>query len=234
MPEQVALYKVFIATPGGLEEERRAFAKTLEMYNLAEAMHRQAMFLPVGWEDTLGGVGRPQSLINQDLDRCDYFVMVLSDRWGTPPGGDHLNYTSGTEEEYRLAMEYVGDAKHPLAEVVVFFKKIEDVLRLRDPGEQLKKVLRFKKKLEAERKLLFSTFSDVPEFEELLRRHLAKWLREHDLRSTTQAAKEAKIPQAYAAPGLVVSTKPNPTITRSSSLTINMFAGNREPIPIGS
>jgi hypothetical protein len=192
------------------------------------------MFLPVGWEDTLGGVGRPQSIINEDLKRCDYFVMVLWDWWGTPPGGDHPNCTSGTEEEYRLAMEHVRDPEHSLSEVVVFFKRIEDGQRLRDPGEQLKRVLRFKKELEADRKVLFSTFADVPEFEELLRRHLAKWLREHDRKSTTQVAREAKIPQSYTAPGLVVSTEASPATTRSSSLTINIFAGNREPIPIGT
>lgn len=232
MPDKVVLYRVFIASPGGLEQERRAFAKTLEAYNLAEAIPRQAMFLPVGWEDTLGGVGRPQSLINQDLDQCDYFVMALWDRWGTPPDADHLNYTSGTEEEYRLAMDHVGDPKHPLSEVVVFFKKIEDDQRLRDPGEQLKKVLQFKKELEADRKLLFSTFVDVPEFGEILRRHLAKWLREHDLKSTIQAAREAKIAQAYTAPGLVATADASPTTT--SSLTINIFGGNRDPLPMGT
>jgi hypothetical protein len=77
MPEDIALYRVFIATPGGLETERRVFARTLDRYNIAEAIHRQAMFFPVGWEDTLAGVGRPQSLINRDLDKCDYFVLVL-------------------------------------------------------------------------------------------------------------------------------------------------------------
>ena len=149
MPEDIVLYRVFIATPGGLEQERRAFAQTLERYNVAEAIPRQASFLPVGWEDTLAGVGRPQTLINEDLNRCDYFVMVLWDRWGTPPGGEHPHHTSGTEEEYRLAMEHFRDPNHPLDKVVVLFKAIEDAKRLRDPEEQLKKVLRFKKKLAA-------------------------------------------------------------------------------------
>src|SRR5712692_412539 len=230
MSDTITLYRVFIATQGGLEQERRAFVKTLEKYKSAEAIPRQATFLPVVWEDTLGGVGRPQSLINQDLNRSDYFVMVLWDRWGTPPGDDHQNYTSGTEEEYRLAVEHARDPKHPLCEVVVLFKKIEDSQRLQDPGPQLKKVLRFKKQLEADRTLLFSTFADASEFEDLIRRHLAQWLREHDLNSTSQASREARIPQAYTRPGLVVRSEASPTTTRSASLTINLFAGNREPL----
>ena len=234
MPEEVTLYRVFIATPGGLEQERRSFANTLQLYNQQEAIPRQASFLPVGGEDTLAGVGRPQTLINEDLNRCDYFVMVLWDRWGTPPGGEHPQYTSGTEEEYRLAMEHVRDPRYPLREVVVLFKRIEDVQRLRDPGEQLQKVLRFKEELEASRNLLFSTFGDVPEFEHTLRRHLAGWLRKHDLKSTTKAAREAEIPRAYTAPGLVVRTEANRDSARSCSLTINIFAGTREPMPIGT
>jgi hypothetical protein len=35
MPEKVTLYRVFISTPRGLEQERRAFASTLEKYNRA-------------------------------------------------------------------------------------------------------------------------------------------------------------------------------------------------------
>jgi len=60
------------------------------------------MFHPVGWEDTIGGVGRPQEQINEDLKHCDYAVFVLHDRWGSPTGSGH---TSGTEEEWALAEE---------------------------------------------------------------------------------------------------------------------------------
>jgi hypothetical protein len=208
MPEDIALYRIFIATPGGLDQERRAFVQTLDRYNVAEAMHRQAMFFPVGWEDTLAGAGRPQSLIDRDLDKCDYFVMVLWDRWGSPPGDPQ--YTSGTEEEYRLAMAHLQDSKHPLRQVVVFFKAIEDPKLIQDPGEQLKKVLTFKKELEASRSVLFYTFADIEEFRERLRRHLAEWLREHDRTSTTREARERArvpepidIPKPFIAPGVV-------------------------------
>jgi hypothetical protein len=33
-------------------------------------------------EDTLGGIGRPQELINEDLRQCDHAVFVWHDRWG--------------------------------------------------------------------------------------------------------------------------------------------------------
>jgi hypothetical protein len=243
MAEDIALYRVFIATPGGLELERRQFAQTLDQYNVAEAVHRQAMFFPVGWEDTLAGVGRPQSLINQDLSKCDYFVLVLWDRWGTPPGGD-AQHTSGTEEEFDLAMKHLKDTGHPRRQVVVLFKTISGE-RLRDPGEQLQKVLAFKKKLEADRILLFSTFDTLADFEEKLRRHLAEWLREHERTLTTREARErARSPeptdtsQTFTAPGVLTEAGHGSVAPRTDSKTctiiINTYSGTREPIPAGT
>ena len=188
MPEDIILYRVFIAAPRGLDDERQTFARVLNTYSRAEGIDRQALFLPIGWEDTLAGVGRPQSLINEDLDRCDYFVLILHDRWGTPPGGV-LQYTSGTQEEFRRAMMQVDDPKCRLQKIVVLFKHIQEE-RYPDPGEQLQKVLAFKTELERSRNLLYSTFAEPRELEELLRRHLADWLRQHDRTSTTRKSRE--------------------------------------------
>ena len=60
----------------------------------------------LGWEDTLAGIGRPQHIINQELRQCDYFIMILCDRWGSRNdmhGGG--GYSSGYEEEYTVARE---------------------------------------------------------------------------------------------------------------------------------
>ena len=85
MPDDLKRYRVFIASPGGLPEERKAFRDVIQHYNEMDAMERGIVFTPVGWEITLGGVGRPQSLINEDVKKCDYFVLLLWDRWGSRP-----------------------------------------------------------------------------------------------------------------------------------------------------
>ncbi len=84
---------------------------------MLHAEHRGAVFRPVGWEDTIGGVGRPQALINEDLKQCDYAVFVLHDRWGTPSGNGDM---SGTEEEWALA-EQLYEAK-TIRNIMLFFK----------------------------------------------------------------------------------------------------------------
>ena len=170
-------YKVFIASPGGLEDERRAFAKEIETYNKIEALHRNVMFQAVGWEDTLSGMGRPQSLINEDLKQCDYFILVLHDRWGSNPGVNKKEASSGTEEEYLIALDCFYDKNLPMKQIICLFKSVPPN-QLADPGPQLQDVVNFKRKLEHEKKLLYSNFSSNEEFTSLIRKNLSKWLRD--------------------------------------------------------
>ena len=64
MPQNLTAYRVFIASPGGLGAEREAFRDTVLEYSQSEALYQRAQFFPIGWEDTQGGSGRPQSLIS--------------------------------------------------------------------------------------------------------------------------------------------------------------------------
>ena len=180
MPTAISAYRVFIASPGGLQVERDAFRTTIQQYNDADALERGVQFIPVGWEATLGGVGRPQSIINKQIRECDYFILVLWDRWGSSPHANSAGpFSSGTEEEYDLALKCLADSALPMTQVVVFFKAV-DVRQLSDPGAELSRVLEFKAKLEREKTLLFHTFDSGKAFEEHLRRFLATWVRDHE------------------------------------------------------
>jgi hypothetical protein len=139
VPKTITQYNVFIGSPGGLDEERRKFRADLEKCSLLHGDGRDVRFHPVGWEDTIGGVGRPQELINEDLRLCDFAVFVLHDRWGSPTGSGH---TSGTAEEWALAEELYKANK--IRNIALLFKKV-DSGKLGDPGDQLKPVLEFKK-----------------------------------------------------------------------------------------
>jgi hypothetical protein len=182
MPKSLTQYRVFIGSPGGLKEEREGFRDKLQKFTNLHGEPRGVTFHPVGWEDTIGGVGRPQGIINEDLKQCDYAVFVLHDRWGTPTGSRH---SSGTEEEWELAESLYKEAK--VRNIALFFKNVAP-RQLRDPGEQLKKVLDFKAKIEAEKKYLFKIYVRTDEFCESLEGHLAKWLRDHDGPSSASIA----------------------------------------------
>ena len=189
MADRITRYKVFIASPGGLQQEREAFRDTIRAYNEEiDQQRRDLTFMPVGWEETLGGYGRPQSLINEDIIACDYFILLLWDRWGSPP--DTLGksrYSSACEEEFALALECLGDPAKPMREVVIFFKAAAPA-QLADPGSQLNQVLNFKRKLEREKTHLFTTFDETAAFQRQQRRHLANWVYAHETSRDEMAA----------------------------------------------
>ncbi len=198
MPSPLTNYRVFIASPGGLEKEREAFRDVISEYDQADGIPRGAYFCPVGWEFTLRGVGRAQEKINEEVRKCDYFVLLLWDRWGSPTGSEK-KYSSGTEEEYTVALECYHNINKPMREIVVFFKTIEP-RHLSDPGPQLKKVLDFKRSLEASKAVFFDTFDDLDAFKDKLRRYLAEWVRAHETGTKVKVqprriTKEADIPE---------------------------------------
>lgn len=178
MPEDLTGYRIFIASPSGLDDIRKSFKERLQFYNETDANARGVHFKPIGWEITLAGVGRPQELINNDIKKCDYFVLVLHDRWGSPPSNE-TEYTSGTEEEFNIALECLHSNSHPMKDMVLFFRAVNP-RQLSDPGEQLSNVLSFKRDREIKKDLLYHSFDSQSVFEDFLNRHLAKWVRNHE------------------------------------------------------
>ena len=77
MPSSIKVVKVFIGSPGGLDTERQAAQRIVSEVNRSHSEHWGCQLKLVGWEETLPGYRRAQSLINQDLDKCEYFVGVL-------------------------------------------------------------------------------------------------------------------------------------------------------------
>jgi len=172
-------YRVFLSSPTGLEPERDAFYRTIQEVNESEAEARKRSFLPVGWDREPAGWGEPQkSHFNPRLRLCDYLIMILADRWGTPTGNSEDGFSSGTEEEYNVAREcLLGD--NPMRDIIVLFKAVPE-RQLIDPGPQLSQVLAFKAALEQEKSLYFSTFDSEAELTRILRRILFRWLRDDD------------------------------------------------------
>ncbi|MGB6652165.1 MAG: DUF4062 domain-containing protein, partial [Xanthobacteraceae bacterium] len=165
------LVKVFIGSPGGLEEERRAAKRIVEEINQSHAEHWGCQIQLVGWEATLPGYSRAQSLINQDLDKCEYFVGVLWDNWGSKPEDVDSRYTSGFEEEYERAKERLEQGL--MKDIALYFKDITEV-QLKNLHPTYKKVIRFRDECLRRRKPLFKEFRESSEFEPLLRAKISE------------------------------------------------------------
>ena len=170
MTEQETVRKVkrvFIASPVDLAKERKRFPDILEKLNRLKAHAMGFDLKPLGWEDALPGKGRPQEVINKDVEQCDLFVMLLWNRWGTPPGGSSA-YTSGTEEEFELARKLD-------KQIFLYFRDVLEEM-LADAGPELERVLGFRKKIEAEKQLLFSRYRAPTQWDEQVMEHIARWL----------------------------------------------------------
>lgn len=192
-------FRIFIASPGGLGEIRKAFRVAVENYNAEDAIRRGVVFIPVGWEATLGGMGRPQAIINRELEECDALLLVLHDRWGSDPGAADGS-SSGTEEEFRLARVCHADEDKQMREIQVFFRSV-DPGRMADPGPQLQKVLDFKAELERERQLMFYQFEETTDFADRLRMFLASCV--HELERSTDAGGGAAHTRSHGDVGIV-------------------------------
>ncbi|MCC4298859.1 DUF4062 domain-containing protein [Aurantimonas coralicida] len=66
--------------------------------NESHSDHWGIQFKLVGWEATLPGFMRAQAVINKDLDRCEYFVGLMWNHWGSKPDDGSSSYTSGLKK----------------------------------------------------------------------------------------------------------------------------------------
>jgi hypothetical protein len=175
----------FLASPGDLIAERKIAKQVADELNSMLSLKFNIHIELVGWEDTVSSAGRPQEIINRDLERCDVFIGLLWKRWGTAPDNES-RFQSGFEEEFAIATSGHKEKRKPL--ISLFFKKI-DTPALSDPGEQLQKVLKFRKSVIDNKALLFQTFESADEFEGVIRKCISSYVFEHiDLSETLPQA----------------------------------------------
>lgn len=163
------IISVFIASPSDLSNERQYFKDAIRQLNVGFGDGAGVEFIPLGWEDTLAVTGRrSQGIINQEIDKCDVFILTLYRRWGQE-APDAKPYSSYTEEEFHRALERWRIEGKP--EIFVFFKRV-DAESEADPGPQLKKVMEFRRQLEETRSVLYRYFDEKKSFINEIDRHL--------------------------------------------------------------
>ncbi|RYY50984.1 MAG: DUF4062 domain-containing protein [Chitinophagaceae bacterium] len=221
MPSKFKDYKVFIASPGDLAPERKIFRDRVAALNGGYGEGARVKFHPYGWEDELATTGvRIQSVINEEVDQADLFVLVLHRRWGQKVADS--SYSSYTEEEFYRAYNRWQETRKPA--IIIFFKNI-DAASLADPGAQLKKVLKFKDQLGG-LNALYRSFSTETDFGDQLDKHLRAFVegRWDNLNSNiapinipektrSLVAKKAKKKVGDSQPGLAAKTIAAPDIS---------------------
>ena len=175
MPFNANVFRVMIASPSDLSEERQVVAEVLHDWNSQHASAENVILLPVRWEThALPRAGvRPQEEINRELVGVSDFVLGLFwTRFGTNTGVAE----SGTVEEID---RFVAENKPAL----LYFSK-----RPIDPSKidvkQHKKLKTFQ--AETYKKCLTGTFGDLNELRQTLLRDITRLVR--SLKSKTSGS----------------------------------------------
>lgn len=176
MPRTVVTYKVFLASPNDVKEERGIVKNVIETYNKIHSCDNIKLEL-LCWEDTTHPSfgDYPQEVVNSQIgDDYDVFIGVLWSRFGTPTPV----YKSGTEEEFYRAYERYknGDGVE-----IMLYRKDESVPPSAIDAEQLQKVNSFISKI-SELGGYYFTFTGKEQFHEMLLKHLEGVIRDKEKR----------------------------------------------------
>lgn len=171
------VYRILIASPSDVDEEREIVSRIIQDWNDLNSFNKKIVILPVRWETHTSptyGV-RPQDSINRQIvDECDLLIGFFWTRIGSPTGEE----LSGSIEEIKR----VSKAGKP---VMLYFSK-----RAKDPTtiniEQLELLNTFK--TEVLSIALVESFSSLVDFKDKLSRQIEMKIRE--LQDKTESADE--------------------------------------------
>ncbi len=184
MTFKASVYRVLIASPGDLSEERGIIEDVIYDWNATHAIEDQVVLLPVRWEThSVPELGdRPQGILNRRLVAgCDILIGAFWTRLGTPTGVSD----SGTMEE----IEQFLAAEKP---VLLYFSS-----RAIDPDrvdlDQLKHLREAKSRLM--KRGLIEQFASPSDLRWKLSRHLHEQVRRM-AGSSPEEASERAVPRA--------------------------------------
>lgn len=169
MPTTVSKYRIFLASPSDLREEREAIDAVISELNENYGNQNNIIIELLKWETNSAPAisnDSVQAIINNDIPEYDLFIGLLWMKFGTPT----KLYGSGTEEEFEFA--HAKFLKDPNSIQILFYFKnafpatFDDI----DP-EQLIKVKKFKSSL-SNKHILYWDYEENEDLCRFLRTHI--------------------------------------------------------------
>ena len=172
MPELVNKYKIFLASPSDLADERISIEEVILELNQTFCAGKDIELELVKWEThSAPGISNdgPQNVVNKDIgSNYDVFIGLLWTKFGTPTE----TAGSGTQEEFKIAYEKFKE--NPNSVQILFYFKTSAPTSLSDiDPQQLAKVREFKNSL-GEMGTLYWEYGTTEEFNRFLRIHIPK------------------------------------------------------------
>jgi len=167
MPYQAKVFRILIASPSDVAEERDLVVQCIQEWNDLHSADRKVVLLPLRWEThSRPEYGRrPQEIINRTVvDHCDLLIGIFWTRIGTQANDGR----SGTIEE----IERVAKGGRP---VLLYFSKAKIEPEKIDLT-QLTELKAFKSKTLPQ--ALVEHYSSTVDFREKISRHIEMKVRE--------------------------------------------------------
>lgn len=188
MPELISKYRVFLASPSDLEQERAAVSEVISELNITYGNPNNVVLELLKWETNSAPAISPvsvQEIVNSDIPNYDLFIGLLWMRFGTAT----KEYGSGTEEEFNIAhKKFLADNKS--LQILFYFKNASPQSLDSINPEQLSKVMSFKTSL-GEKNIMHWDFNALDELQRFLRIHIPS--RINELMHNSSITKELKI-----------------------------------------
>lgn len=207
MPVEAKVYRVLIASPGDVTEERDIVRNQIYRWNALHATDMRMMLMPIGWETdaTPSLEERGQGVINRQLvSTCDLLIGIFWTRLGTPtPEAE-----SGTVEE-------IERADNEGKRCIIYFSDRE-VSPSKTDQKQYKRLQKYKGTLQA--KGLTDSYINSEEFKDKVFRHITSAVLEiaREDKERRAAEQEAKLTeQAISFPVQTIPT------TSSTGISFN-------------
>jgi hypothetical protein len=162
VPEHIQLFRLFVGAPSDVDEALDVIRGQIEQWNRDHGPLTRARVEFTNWRTHShpAAGAHPQTLLNkQVVDLSDIVVGVFRFRFGTPTRVAE----SGTEEEIRRSIKK-GKT------VMVYFAQFPSRKRRKDSNE-FARIEDFKRKLG--QRALYHTYTDIVQFEQAFRQHLA-------------------------------------------------------------
>jgi hypothetical protein len=188
MARTITLYRIFVASPSDLNDERNLIAEIVDEINLASFNTSDVKIELLKWETHANpGIGNyPQEVINNDINEYDIFIGLLWSRFGTST----RSYDSGTEEEFSIA--YKKYQANPDSIKIMFYFKQAPIQFDKIDTVSINSIRNFKAGL-GEKGVFYWEYNTVEEFQKLLRIQLTRKIQELQLvetKATTTILKE--------------------------------------------
>ena len=174
MAKTITLYKVFLASPSDLHDERNLVEEVVEELNLSTFNNSDIKIELVRWETHVNpDIGKyPQQVINKDIGNdYDIFIGLLWSKFGKPTE----NFSSGTEEEFYNA--YTRHKSQPSSVKIMFYFKQTPISFEKIDTDGINLIRKFKSGL-GEKGILYWEYTSTEEFQKLIRIQLTRKIQE--------------------------------------------------------